>query len=200
MIVVDASAALLALLNAGEARRALSNDTLIAPHLIDVEVTSALRRQVRTGVLEAAAAEECLASWQLLGLERVAVTHLLGRMWELRDNVTPYDAAYVAVAEELELPCSPATPAWRTHRVRAARPWWSAPDGSKSACSVLPMIRLLLRRIRLAWVWAVTMLIWRNRAAIIRTMQMLWYRIRGVEPPASVRARAVDTTGSERPG
>jgi predicted nucleic acid-binding protein len=103
VIVVDASAALLALLNAGEARRALSNDTLIAPHLIDVEVTSALRRQVRTGVLEAAAAEECLGAWQVLGLERVAVTHLLGRMWELRDNVTPYDAAYVAVAEELDL-------------------------------------------------------------------------------------------------
>ena len=103
MIVVDASAALLALLNDGEARRALSNDALVAPHLIDVEVTNALRRQVRTGVLEPAAAEECLATWQLLGLERVAVTHLLGRMWELRDNVTPYDAAYVAVAEELDL-------------------------------------------------------------------------------------------------
>ncbi len=103
MIVVDASAALLALLNDGDARRALSNESLIAPHLIDVEVTSALRRQVRAGVLEPAAAAECLATWQLLGLERVAVTHLLGRMWELRDNVTPYDAAYVAVAEELDL-------------------------------------------------------------------------------------------------
>lgn len=103
MIVVDASAALLALLNAGEARRALSNDALVAPHLIDVEVTSGLRRQVRSGVLEPAAAEECLATWQVLGLERVAVTPLLGRMWELRDNVTPYDAAYVAVAEALDV-------------------------------------------------------------------------------------------------
>jgi len=43
------------------------------------------------------------------------------------------------------------------------------------------------------------MLIWRNRAAIIKTMQIVWYRIRGVEPPASVRARAVDTTSRERP-
>ena len=59
MIVVDASAALLALLNDGDARRALSNESLIAPHLIDVEVTSALRRQVRAGVLEPAAAAEC---------------------------------------------------------------------------------------------------------------------------------------------
>ena len=98
MIVVDASAALLALLNDGEARRVLSDDALVAPHLIDVEAANALRRQVRTGVLEPAAAEECLTTWQLLGLERVAVTHLLGRMWELRD-VTSFDAAYVAVAE-----------------------------------------------------------------------------------------------------
>jgi hypothetical protein len=65
---------------------------------------------------------------------------------------------------------------------------------------VLDVIRMLLRRIRLAWIWAVTMLIWRNRDAIIHTLKMLWYRIRGVEPPAAMRARAVDTTGSDRPG
>ena len=64
---------------------------------------------------------------------------------------------------------------------------------------MLEVIGLLLRRIRLAWVWAMTMLIWRNRATIIRTMQILWYRIRGVEPPAEMRARAVDTTSRERP-
>ena len=64
---------------------------------------------------------------------------------------------------------------------------------------MLDVIGLLLRRIRLAWVWAMTMLIWRNRAAIIQTMQLLWYRIRGVEPPAAMRARAVDTTSRERP-
>jgi hypothetical protein len=64
---------------------------------------------------------------------------------------------------------------------------------------VLDVIGLLLRRIRLAWVWAMTMLIWRNRAAIIRVMQVLWYRIRGLESPESMRARAVDTTSRERP-
>ena len=64
---------------------------------------------------------------------------------------------------------------------------------------MLDVIRMLLRRIRLAWVWAATMLIWRNRAAIVHALQMLWYRIRGVEPPAAMRARAVETTGSERP-
>lgn len=64
---------------------------------------------------------------------------------------------------------------------------------------MLDVIGLLLRRIRLAWVWAMTMLIWRNRAAIIRVMQVLWYRIRGLESPESMRARAVDTTSRERP-
>ena len=58
---------------------------------------------------------------------------------------------------------------------------------------------LLLRRIRLAWVWALSMLIWRNRDAIIHTLQVLYYRIRGIESPESVRARAVDTTSRERP-
>lgn len=43
------------------------------------------------------------------------------------------------------------------------------------------------------------MMIWRNREAIIRTSRILWYRIRGVESPESMRARAVDTTSRERP-
>ena len=48
------------------------------------------------------------------------------------------------------------------------------------------MVLLLLRRIRLAWMWAVAMLVWRNRDAIIRTLRSLYYRIRGVEPPPAV--------------
>ncbi len=99
MIVVDASAAVLALFNDGEARRMLSTEPLVAPHLIDVEIAHALRRQVRTGALEPAEAETCLATWQLLGIERVGVTDLLARVWEMRDNVSSYDAAYVALAE-----------------------------------------------------------------------------------------------------
>ncbi len=102
MIVVDASAALLALLNDGEARRALGTEALLAPHLIDVDITHVLRRHVRTGTLEPTAAETCLATWQRLGIERVSVTDMLGRIWELRDNVSSYDAAYVAVAEALD--------------------------------------------------------------------------------------------------
>ncbi len=56
----------------------------------------------------------------------------------------------------------------------------------------------LLRRIRLAWIWALTTLIWRNREAIVQTLRTIWYSVRGVEPPAAMRARAVDTTSRER--
>lgn len=48
------------------------------------------------------------------------------------------------------------------------------------------MIPLLLRRIRFAWIWAVAMLIWRNREAIIRTLRSLYNRIRGVQPAPAV--------------
>lgn len=60
------------------------------------------------------------------------------------------------------------------------------------------MMFRLIRRIRLAWIWAATMLIWRNRAVIIRTLRTIWYRIRGVEPPASTKVDAVDVTSRER--
>jgi hypothetical protein len=53
------------------------------------------------------------------------------------------------------------------------------------------MIPLLLRRIRFAWIWAVAMLIWRNREAIVRTLRSLYNRIRGVQ-----RAPELRTVGS----
>ena len=49
------------------------------------------------------------------------------------------------------------------------------------------MIPLLLRRIRFAWIWAVAMLIWRNREAIVRTLRSLYNRIRGVQPAPELR-------------
>lgn len=62
------------------------------------------------------------------------------------------------------------------------------------------MLIRLLRRVRLAWIWAATMLIWRNRETIIHTLRIIWYRVRGEEqPPSVVRPGAVDTTSRERP-
>jgi predicted nucleic acid-binding protein len=104
VIVIDASAALLGLLNDGDARALLSAEAVACPHLTDSELAHALRSQVRRGVVGEADASNALDAWSRLGLERVSVGGLLGRIWELRDNVSAYDASYVAVAEVLAAP------------------------------------------------------------------------------------------------
>jgi len=99
VIVFDASAAVLALLNDGDARRSLAGETVAVPHLADAQVAHALRAQVlreRVGVDDARAA---LARWARLGLRRFAVVALLPRIWDLRENLSAYDATYVALAE-----------------------------------------------------------------------------------------------------
>ena len=101
MIVVDASAALSALLNDGSARHALASGQLHAPQLVDVEVASGLRRNVAAGRIDPHAGWAALDTWRRLGLTRYASPPLLERVWELRDNLTAYDAAYVALAEML---------------------------------------------------------------------------------------------------
>lgn len=102
MIVFDASAALAALLNAGASRRTLGLDQVHVPHLIDAEVASGLRRRVRTGQLGENAGWRALNIWRRLGMTRYPVLPLLERMWQLRENVSAYDAAYVALAEHLD--------------------------------------------------------------------------------------------------
>jgi predicted nucleic acid-binding protein len=101
VIVVDASAAVAALLNAGPARRALSEQQLHAPHLIDTEVASALRRKVISREVPAAAGWAALDTFRRLGMTRYPGFPLLDRAWELRDNLSAYDATYVALAEDL---------------------------------------------------------------------------------------------------
>ncbi|GAY17113.1 type II toxin-antitoxin system VapC family toxin [Mycobacterium sp. shizuoka-1] len=102
MIVVDASAAVSALLNDGPARRVIAAGSLHAPHVVDAEVVSVLRRQVMVGLLAPGAARRALDVWTSLGLIRYAALPLLERVWELRSSVTAYDAMYVALAENLE--------------------------------------------------------------------------------------------------
>ncbi|MGI8779451.1 MAG: type II toxin-antitoxin system VapC family toxin [Solirubrobacteraceae bacterium] len=102
MIVVDASAALSALLNAGPARQTLADEQLHVPHLIDAEVASGLRRRVIARQLDAEVAWTALDTWRRLGMTRYPMLSLLGRVWELRDNVSAYDASYVALAEQID--------------------------------------------------------------------------------------------------
>ncbi len=101
MIVVDASAALSALLNTGPARRSLASEQLHAPHLIDSEVANGLRRRVAAAQLGADVGWTVLDTFRRLGMTRYPVFALLDRVWELRDNLSAYDASYVALAELL---------------------------------------------------------------------------------------------------
>lgn len=101
MIVVDASAALSGLLNDGAARQALGAHQLHVPHLIDSDVASGLRRRVATRQLDADDGWAALDAWRHLAATRYAMHALLGRVWQLRDNLSAYDAGYVALAELL---------------------------------------------------------------------------------------------------
>ncbi|HXQ30876.1 MAG TPA: type II toxin-antitoxin system VapC family toxin [Steroidobacteraceae bacterium] len=107
MIVIDASAALELLLGGplGErvADRVLrETESLHAPHVIDLEVAQVLRRYVARQDLTTERASEALTDFLALGIERYAHVDLLARIWELRANLTAYDAAYVALAEALD--------------------------------------------------------------------------------------------------
>jgi predicted nucleic acid-binding protein len=109
VIVVDASALLEFLLqtNIGtrvEARLFGKDDELHSPHLVDVEVTQGLRRLVRAGEVSADRAANAIADLADLDLHRHPHLDLLTRAWKLRENVTAYDAMYVALAEALDAP------------------------------------------------------------------------------------------------
>lgn len=109
MIVVDASAALEVLLDIAGARGVAERlfapgETLHAPHLIDLEVAQVLGRYARKGSLEDRRALEALADLAALPIARYPHDFLLPRIWELRDNVNAYDAAYLALAEVLDCP------------------------------------------------------------------------------------------------
>ena len=109
MIVLDASAAIDWLLQtpAGqriEQRIYSRQETLHSVHLLDVEFAQVLRRLVRQGTLTAGRAEEAIEDLAALRITRYAPVLLLQRIWRLRQNLTAYDAAYVALAENLQAP------------------------------------------------------------------------------------------------
>lgn len=107
MIVVDASAITELLLQTElgsrvEDRLYGDDQDLHAPHLLDVEVISAMRRLVHAREVNANRAQEAIEDLQMLRVIRHGHRDLAFRVWELRQNLTPYDAVYLALAESLD--------------------------------------------------------------------------------------------------
>lgn len=117
---MDASALLEALLRtpaapAVETRLFEAGQTLHAPHLIDVEVAQVLRRYAASGQIGSGRCREALSDLGDFSLHRYPHDLLLPRVWELRHNLSAYDAVYVALAEALNAPLLT-----RDHRLAAA--------------------------------------------------------------------------------
>ncbi len=109
MIVLDASAALEVLLRTDaativEQRLFAERETLHAPHLLDVEVAQVVRRYVGRGMMDSARGREVIDDLLAFPIQRYPHDILLPRVYDLRDNLTAYDAVYVALAEVLEAP------------------------------------------------------------------------------------------------
>ena len=105
VIVTDAGVLVAAFVDDGTwgemARARVRNEDLAAPELIDLEVTSALRGLLRVGKVNEFRARLALADLRRLPLRRASHQGLVTRCWELRNNLTAYDASYVALAELL---------------------------------------------------------------------------------------------------
>ena len=109
MTVVDASALLEVLLQTSRSQAASNRlfrtgEILLAPHLIDVEIAQVLRRYNAAGEMDDRRCREALADLADMPLVRYPHEFLLPRVWELRHNVTAYDAVYVALSEALDAP------------------------------------------------------------------------------------------------
>jgi predicted nucleic acid-binding protein len=102
MIVIDSSAMVAGLMNDGAAREALASEQLHGPHLLDAEVASAIRGRVLGGRLDAGAGWQLLSTASRLAILRYPSYPLVERIWELRPNLSAYDATYVALAEALD--------------------------------------------------------------------------------------------------
>jgi predicted nucleic acid-binding protein len=107
VIVVDASAAIEILLRLERAEDLMdrvfdSGETLHVPHLFDVEVAQVIRRYAGRGELTPFRAEQAIGVLRDFPVERYSHQPLLERIWQLRHNLTAYDAAYLSLAEVLD--------------------------------------------------------------------------------------------------
>jgi predicted nucleic acid-binding protein len=108
MLVVDTSAVLAALASRPPdpalVKRLADDGDLHAPHLIDIEILNALRSLVRGGQLSEDRAQDVRTDVEDLAITRYGHQPLADRVWALRRNLTAYDAAFIALAEALEVP------------------------------------------------------------------------------------------------
>lgn len=107
-LVIDASVVVAAMTDGGEvgewAHECLATNSLSAPHLLPVEIASALRRLVGAGALAVQDARRLVQQAGLLDVDLYPFSPFSDRVWALRDTMTAYDAWYVAVAEAHESP------------------------------------------------------------------------------------------------
>lgn len=97
-LVIDASVA-------GSESNLIEDATVLyAPDVIDLEVASMLRKTVIRRALDAGEADKEVAAWAINDVQRFPHAPLLAAVWAMRHNITPYDAAYVALAVELDVP------------------------------------------------------------------------------------------------
>jgi predicted nucleic acid-binding protein len=108
MIVIDASALVLFLADAGPAgialRKRLEGESLVAPHLLDIETASALLGRRRGGKLTDRELAEAFETFAITPIRRVGHQPLLPRVRELYTNLSAYDASYVTLAEGYGIP------------------------------------------------------------------------------------------------
>jgi len=109
VIILDASAAVDLLVEESDpgtwvAERVAREENVGAPHLIDLEVMSSLRRLLLQQEIPLARARDAITGLAELGIIRYPIMDLLERIWQLRERLTPYDAAYVVLSETLGVP------------------------------------------------------------------------------------------------
>lgn len=126
MLVVDASALLEILLNTPDAARVAARlfapgETLHGPHLLDLEVAQVLRRYALAGEMDARRGRDALEDLAEFPITRYPHGLFLSRIWELRRNLTAYDAVYIALAEVLAAPLVTRDAALASVRVHRAR-------------------------------------------------------------------------------
>jgi predicted nucleic acid-binding protein len=104
VIVADSSVIIESLLGSSDARSLLASEQIQVVSHTDIEVASSLRRRVQLGWLKPDDGWLLLDTYRWMAVTRHSSFAMFDRIWELRENVSAYDAAYVALAEIIECP------------------------------------------------------------------------------------------------